>query len=154
MDGAVFTALISGVVALSVVALTHYFGRKRDHEADWRKMKLEHYREYLLALSRVVGRDSDATAQRRYADAANSLTLVAPPNLMTALYAFQDEIGEANKRHDPLKAESLLNVLMRNMREDCHPQAPKDKEEFRFRIIDIPSDKVIYRKGQTLSSEK
>jgi hypothetical protein len=154
MDETVYTALVSGAVALGVVVLSHYFGRKRDHEADWRKMKLEHYKEYLLALSRVVGRDSDATAQRRYADAANSLTLVAPSNLLIALHAFQDEIGEANKHHDPLRAESLLNVLMRNMREDCHPQAPKDSQEFLFRILDIPPDKATNSKDQSLPPEK
>ena len=42
MDETVYTALVSGAVALGVVVLSHYFGRKRDHEADWRKMKLEH----------------------------------------------------------------------------------------------------------------
>jgi hypothetical protein len=137
-DGAILTALISGAVAIGVVALTHYFGRKRDHEADWRKLKLEHYKEYVLALSRVVGRDSDPTAQRRYADAANSLTLVAPPSLLVSLYAFQVEVAESNQKHDPLRAESLLNVLMRNMREDCHPRPPRDSPEFTFRVLDIP----------------
>ena len=66
MDGAVLTVLISGacavVAALGAAVLTQYFGRKRDHEADWRKMKLEHYKEFITALSRVVGRDSGASA--------------------------------------------------------------------------------------------
>ena len=154
MDGTVYTALVSGAVALGVVVLSDYFGRKRDHEADWRKMKLDHYKEYLLALSRVVGRDSDATAQRRYADAANSLPLVAPSNLLTALHAFQNEIGEANKLRDPLKAESLLNVLMRTMREDCHPQAPNDNQGLIFRILDILPDQARNSKDQSRHSEK
>jgi hypothetical protein len=146
MDGTVFTALVSGVVALGVVALSNYYGRKRDHEADWRKLKLEHYKEYLLALSRVVGRNSDATAQRRYADAANSLSLVAPPSLLVALYAFQDEVSEANQNHDLLKAHSLLSVLMRAMREDCHPKTPGDSLEFTFRVLDIPHYEVTESK--------
>jgi hypothetical protein len=154
MDGTVYTALVSGAVALGVVVLSNYYGRKRDHEADWRKMKLEYYREYLLALSRVVGRDSDATAQRRYADAANGLILVAPSNLLIALHAFQNEVRETNKSHDPLKAESLLNVLMRNMRKDCHPQTPKDNQKFIFRILDIPSDKAANNIDQSLYQEK
>jgi len=151
MDGTLLTALISGVVAFGTVTitqvLTYFFSRKRDHEADWRKMKLEHYKEYLLALSRVVGRDSDSTAQRRYADAANSLTLVAPPILLAALYNFQDEISEGNIDHSTPKAEFLLSVLMRNMRKDCQPQAPKDSLGFVFRMLDIPPNNVPNSKG-------
>lgn len=135
MEGAVFTVLISSTLsalaALGAVTLTHYFGRKRDHEADWRKIKLEHYKEYLFSLSRVVGSDSNA---------ANSLTLVAPPSLLIALYTFQEEIGQANRCHDPAKALSLPNSLMRNMREGCHSETPKDTEGLVCRILDITSE--------------
>jgi len=142
MNGTLFTVLVSGmlsvVAALGAVALTQYLGRKRDHEADWRKMKLEHYKEYIAALSRVVGRDLDANAQRRYADAANSLTLVAPSDVLTALYSFQDGISYSNQSRDSTRNELMLSLLLRNMREDCHPKAPKDKAEFLFRMLDVP----------------
>jgi hypothetical protein len=158
MDGTVYTALVSGVVALGTVTLTqtltYFFSRKNAHQADWRKLKLEQYTEYLLALSRIVRRDSDMEAQRRYADAANSLTLVAPSKILADLYAFQDELGEANQNHDPLKANSLLNLLMRDMREDCHPRAPEDKDGFQFRMLDLPSDKLIQGKGKMTHLER
>lgn len=154
MDGTLLTALVSGTVAFDTVTitqtLTYFFSRKRDHEADWRKMKLEHYKEYLLALSRVVGRDSEPSAQRRYADASNSLALVAPPNLLAALYNFQYEISEGNVDHSATKAQFLLSVLMRSMRKYCQPQAPKDNQGFVFRILDIPSDNLVNRKGRFL----
>jgi hypothetical protein len=56
VDGTVYTALVSGAVALLTVTLmqafTHVLGRRRDLEADWRKIKLQHYIEYVAAYSK------------------------------------------------------------------------------------------------------
>ncbi|MGD0831224.1 MAG: hypothetical protein ABR907_09795 [Terracidiphilus sp.] len=107
MDGTVFTALVSGAVALGTVtvtqALTYFFCKKRDHEEDWRKKKLEHYIEYLAAFSRAARKGSDSTEIRRYADAASSLALVAPPRVMIALKTFQDGIASDDFKHDTRK---------------------------------------------------
>jgi hypothetical protein len=143
MNGALFTVLVSGmlsvVAALGAVALTQYLGRKRDHEADWRKMKLEHYKEYVAALSGTVHHAHDAAVQRRYSDAVNSLSLVAPTKVLTALYALLDETSVKNQNPTLRNYESLLSSLLRSMREDCHPKPPKDSSQFTFRTINIPS---------------
>jgi len=144
MDGTVFTALVSGAVALSTVivtqALTYFFSRKRDHEADWRKMKLEHYKEYVAALSGTVHHGYDAVVQKRYSDAVNCLNLVAPLKVLIALYAFLEETSVKNQNRTDFKYDSLLSSLMRNMREDCHPKSQKDSAEFIFRTINVPPD--------------
>jgi len=54
MNVALLTATTSVIGALAVASLTYIFTRRREHEADWRKMKLDHYREYIAALSGVV----------------------------------------------------------------------------------------------------
>ena len=141
MDGTVFTALVSGAVALGVVALTNFYGRKRDHEADWRKMKLEQYKEYVAALSGTVHHPYDSVVQRRYTDAVNSMGLVAPPNVLNALYGFLDETSFSNRNRTPEKYDALLSSLMRTMREDSHPESPNDSAEFIFRTLSCPPDK-------------
>ena len=157
MNGALLTVLISGVLsisaALGTVALTHYFGRKRDHETDWRKMKLEHYKEYVAALSGIVC-GSNAAAHRRYADAVNSLSLVASPKVLITLYAFLDETSFRNQNRTDLKYETLLSSLLRNMREDCHPKPPNDAEEFTFRTINVPPDSEDDRREKSPHPEK
>jgi hypothetical protein len=156
MDGTVFTALVSGAVALGTVtftqALAHYFGRKRDQEADWRRLKLEHYKEYVAALSGIVC-SSDAAAHRRYRDAANSLNLVAPPKVLIALQAFLDETSVKNRNRTDSKYESLFSQLMRYMREDCHPKLPNDDPGFVFLTINVPPDATSNGKEQMLSPE-
>ena len=146
MDGTVFTALVSGAVALGTVkvtqTLTYFFSKKHDHEADWRKKKLEHYIEYLAAFSVAVRKGSNSIEQQRYADAASSLTLVAPPSVLIALKAFQDGLNSEDFKHDPLKWGPVWSSLMRAMRKDCHPKPPNDSPDFIFGVADGPPDRA------------
>jgi hypothetical protein len=134
----IISSLVSGGVSLGVVALSDVFGRKRDREAEWRKVKLEQYREFTAALSSIVHRGSDESSQRRYADAINNMILIAPSQVLESLYAFQDEISFKNTRRDPARYETLFSELARQMRLDCHPTRPRDSEDFLFRTMDVP----------------
>lgn len=94
--------------------------------AGWRKAKLEHYRQYVAALwGMVQGKAITADAQARYADAVNTLTLVAPPSVLRALYAFQDEISYRNTQRSDERHDQLVNVLLRQMRRDVRPPAAR-----------------------------
>jgi hypothetical protein len=138
MDGTVFTVLVSGAVALVTVIVTqplnYFFSRKRDHEADWRKMKLEQYKEYVAAFSKAAGEVTDPTDQQRYTDATASLLLVAPSSVLIALKNFRDGIGSKDSMNDRDKW-GLWNSFMRAMRKDCHPKDPKDSPEFPFEAV-------------------
>jgi hypothetical protein len=139
MNNALVTVLISGatsiVSAYGVVALTHFYGRKRDHEADWRKLKLDHYKEYVSALSGTVHNANDEVVQRRFADAFNSLNLVASHDVLIAMYDLQEETSVRNKNKSIKKYELLLSNLFREMRQDCQPTSPNDPADCSFRTI-------------------
>ena len=145
MDGTVFTAPVSGAVALVTMSVNQpiacSFSRKRDHQADWRKMKLEQYKEYVAALSEAVHHPYDSAAQRRYSDAVHSMGLVASPKVLVALYDLLDETSFRNRNETPEKYDTLLSSLMRAMREDSHPEPQDDSSEFIFRTLDCPPDK-------------
>ena len=134
MDGTVFTALVSGAVALGVVALTDFYGKKRDHEADWRKKKLEHYIEWFAAFSGAARTGSDSAALLRYLNAENSLALVAPSSVLIALKVFQDGRNSEAFNNDPHMSEPVLSELIRAMRKDCHPKPPNDSPDFIFLV--------------------
>jgi hypothetical protein len=154
MDGTFLTALVSGAVALGMVALTHYYGRRRDHEADWRKMKLEHYKEYVAAFFEATRPGSNMTARQRYEAAANNLNLVASSKVLIAHYDFQEEVERENQTHEFLKVDSLLNTLMRVMREDCHPKPLRDPKGFIYRRLNIPTNIEVGYKEKILSPKK
>ncbi|CAJ0803751.1 hypothetical protein LMG19083_03938 [Ralstonia psammae] len=90
------TAIAAGLFALLVAVVTYLLTKKREHESEWRKAKLEHYREYVAALSGITEGRSSLAAQARYSDAVNSMTLIASPAVLAAVYAFQDEISFRN----------------------------------------------------------
>jgi len=133
-------AVLSGVFAILVVVVTYFLTKWREHEADWRKAKLEHYREYVAALSGVVqGRNVTREAHARYADAVNALTLVASPSVLTALYAFQDEISYRNTQRSGERHDHLVNVLLREMRHDVRPpQRRSYGSELSIRLMSVP----------------
>lgn len=150
MDKSVVAALIIGplsfVGGLATVALTHYFGRNRDRETDWRKVKLESYREYFTALSEALFRPSDVAARSRYLNAANQLTLVASCSVLRAFYPYQDASSASIDLRDAQQAaqiSSLANSFLKAVREDSHPVAPKDEVELHFKIYTLPPGMMI-----------
>lgn len=138
MNSTILAAVISGAVALAVAALSYAFSKRRDREAEWRKLKLDHYKEYVAAMSGVVGQRSTEQSQIKYSDAFNSMGLVAPPSVLRALYAFHDEIRTSNPTKSIEKHDELLASLLREIRRDVHPAEPNDSGLV-FRLIDAPN---------------
>jgi hypothetical protein len=133
MLAAVIPATVTLLVAAASAALTYFFTRKKEREADWRKVKLDLYRSYVLALSRVVMPNKTSEDQAKYADAVNSLTLVASPVVLRALYSFIDAIGNNGRDVD-----GRLGDLLRALRQDIYPASNKGSENLVFRFMAPP----------------
>jgi hypothetical protein len=77
MDSAVFSTTLSGAVAIVVAALTagstYLLTKKREREADWRKVKLELYREFVEAVAGITEGRMTPESETRYHDAFNRL---------------------------------------------------------------------------------
>ncbi|MFZ5580220.1 MAG: hypothetical protein ACOZAQ_07160 [Pseudomonadota bacterium] len=52
VDTPVFVAVISAAANLTVAAITFFLTKRKEREAEWRKEKLEHYREFQGAIAR------------------------------------------------------------------------------------------------------
>jgi hypothetical protein len=146
MEVATVVATISAASALAVAALSYAFNKRLEREAEWRQLKLDHYKEYISALSDIVGHRSTPASQARYSAAVNSMTLVAPPTVLTALYAFQDEIRVSNQHKTSQKHDATLSALFREIRHDVHPKSPDD-DGIVFRLFDAPSPDVKTGRG-------
>ncbi|WP_145727617.1 hypothetical protein [Nitrospirillum viridazoti] len=121
------SSLLSG---LGAGWLTYLFTLRREREADWRKMKFEQYQEFTLAFSGIIeGRNGDsavlAAALRRYADAYNSMQIIASPRVLEAMIALQSEISEKNANRDYDNEYQLVDRLFKAMRSDIHPKLAK-----------------------------
>ncbi len=56
MDAPILIAVISAVAGIFASALTFFLTKKKEREAEWRKQKLESYKELLSAMNGVVGK--------------------------------------------------------------------------------------------------
>jgi len=122
----IFSAILPFVGGIFGAVLTYILAGRKEHAGDWRKLKLEQYREFILALSGIVEGRSNETAQLRYADAANAMMLVAPAPVYQALQAFLTHNSSTNLpswRRD--EHDRLLNILVRAMRMDTDPSGDK-----------------------------
>lgn len=131
------TTAITAITAIAAVFITNILTRKREHASDWRKLKLDQYQEFVLALSGTVRERTTREAQRRYADAVNSMMLVAPVPVLQRLKAFQDEISYVNKARSDERHDQLLDELFRAMRSDVHPSRLDDRS-YAFRLLGLP----------------
>ena len=138
MNTTILVAIISASAALAVAAVSYFFNKRSERESEWRKLKLDHYKEYVSALSGVVGQRSRPDSQARYSDAVNLMTLVAPPSVPRALYEFQDEIRVNNLNKTPERYQIVLTALLKEIRRDVHPKTPTDADIV-FRFMDVPS---------------
>jgi cellobiose-specific phosphotransferase system component IIC len=138
MNTSLMPAIIAGALAIVAVILTNHFTRKRDRDADWRKIKLEYYNEFMSALAgNVIGRATSEDVTR-FHDALHTIGLVASAHVILALKAFQAEISIENKNRDPVRHDPLLTVLVRAMRADNSPRGSKGDEAWEFRLIAPP----------------
>ncbi|WP_321858285.1 hypothetical protein [Burkholderia cenocepacia] len=140
---AILAALASGVFALVGVIVTARLTQRREHEAAWRQTKIQHYQEFMIALSGIVSGRSTPSAQERYADAVNSLALVASPAVLDAVHAFQAEITYRNSNRSDEQHDALLNSVIQAMRDDIQPSGSRAPiRELNFLAPPPSSDKA------------
>lgn len=118
METAIVVATIAAAASLVGAALSFYFATRKERESDWRKVKFEHYREFMGAVSDIVGTDATSEGQRRFTQACNTVQLVASKQVIDALHKFRDEIGPSNPHRSKEKHDELLSRLIREIRAD------------------------------------
>jgi hypothetical protein len=114
MDTTIVVASISASVSVVSVTLGYFFTKSAEREAEWRRQKLEHYRELMIALSGIVKEDSTADAQRRFAMACNVIGLVASQEAISNLYQYRKIIAgwdiKAPDEHDDVLRKLILAI--------------------------------------------
>ena len=135
----VLSGLLSGVIALAVAYVTLRGSIKRDHEADWRKVKLDHYQDFFRALSGTVG-NITFERQEKYADAINRLSLVAPAEIMSKIYDFYDYTSVKNKKLTLDEHDKKLATPISEIRRDVKPAERNNSVAPQYRLIAARQD--------------
>ena len=82
MPAEVVTAIIAASSSVVVAWTTYWFTKKREREAELRKEKLEHYKDFVTSLSGVISGETTPEGQRAPSRASNKLNLVAPQSFL------------------------------------------------------------------------
>ncbi len=123
----VITTIIAASGALFLAGATYWFTKKREREAELRKEKLEHYKDFVASLSGIVSGEGTPDGQRAFARACNKLNLVAPQAVVKALQDFQQEIKVSNSQRSGERHDRLMSKLFHEMRKDLQV-TPKDND--------------------------
>ncbi|NJD03236.1 MAG: hypothetical protein FIA99_11750 [Ruminiclostridium sp.] len=105
--------VISIVVAVVSAALTYYFAKKQQIQADERRLKEKCYLVFIEALSNNVLSDNIEEAKNRLSEAHNQILLIG-----TAQVA--DYIGPNNKNFSQEEHDRLATELIKSMRVDLY----------------------------------
>jgi hypothetical protein len=118
MTADIATALIAASGAVILAGATYWFTKQREREAELRKEKLEHYKEFAVSLSGIISGEDTPEAQRAFALACNKLNLIAPQSVIQALQAFQQETKASNPSRTQDRHDKLMSALFYEMRKD------------------------------------
>lgn len=132
MPAEVITAIIAASGAMALAGATYWFTKKREREAELRKEKLEHYKDFVASLSGIISGESTEEGQRAFSRACNKLNLVAPQPVLLALQAFQQEIKTSNQGRSNARHDELMSKLFYQIRRDLGVSPTDEQETFRI----------------------
>lgn len=131
-------AIIPAVIATLGGVASYLFTKKNEREAELRKEKLEHYKEFTASISRVVSGDRTAEAQQEYSHACNKLYLFAPQDVLEALQDFQDAMErrpEQSANATIVRQQQLLTALFIRIRRDLGVRPADDEDTFKVMLL-------------------
>ncbi len=112
------TAIVTASGAVVVAGASYWFTKKREREAELRKEKLAHYKDFVACLSGIIDGEFTQDGQRAFALACNKLNLIAPQPVIRALQQFQEEIKVSNDTKSQEAHDHLMSELFYEMRKD------------------------------------
>jgi len=140
VNAALLAVRISGATSIVVAVLTYLLAKRKEREADWNKVKLEYYKEYISAVAGMVEGRATPDAHVRYTDAFNTIALVASPAVLAAVRAYQDEVSIKNTARNDLRHDELYSNLVNALRNDLPPRRRHKSMALAFHMITVRPD--------------
>jgi hypothetical protein len=135
LSAALLAAAISGLVSIFGVIVSYLLSKWKEREADWRKVKLDLYKEYINAVAGIPEGRMTPESEVRYHDAFNTIGLVASPAVIAAVQAFQAEISPANTARTQASHDEKYSNLVNALREDLMGRRRRKGSDSNFYMI-------------------
>lgn len=121
---------VLGIVsAVITVSLTNYYSKKSQLKFEERKLKEDHYINFINALSKIVISKNNEKDKDILADCQNKLLLIGSTDVVNRVMIFQKYVNSP-QRHDfpPDLHDKLLTDLLKAMREDLFQSSKVNKK--------------------------
>jgi len=136
METSVIVAIISASASIVVAALSFALNKRAERKAALQERKLAHYQELLNALSDLaVDGINKEEANQRFAQAVNTIALVAPQHVIKALMQFHDEVKFSNPNQSHEGHDRALKTLLLAIRKSSDLPFRDDPSTFDFHLI-------------------
>ncbi|MAX24375.1 MAG: hypothetical protein CMJ19_07710 [Phycisphaeraceae bacterium] len=136
MDIAVQVAIISAAASIIAGLVTFVLNKHAERKDALQLRKLEHYKILLSAISNLAidGEDRDE-ASKNFAQASNTIALVAPQAVITALMDFHDEVSPSNVNKTLKGEQEKLIKLLLELRKSLDLPFKDHPQTFSFHLI-------------------
>lgn len=135
MNPTIIVAIISALAAIVVAAATFWATKSREREAEWRKEKFFHYKEYFAALAGNVGGHSNAESKKRYAIAFNTVGFFASQEVIECLHKYQELTRLPANEVSLEEHDKLLTKLVLAIRRDLSLKPEDNASCFSYMLI-------------------
>lgn len=133
IDASLLKPFIVPLTAIVVATLTYWLAKQREREAEWRKAKLEFYKNFIEATSGILDGEDSPETQRIYSQASNNLLLFAPQEIIELNDNFRKRTrkgsGISIGEHDKLLTELILAI-----RKDIGVKPKDDVKTFKAKL--------------------
>ncbi len=136
MDSNIVVAIISASAAIVIASITYYTTKQREREAEWRKEKLAHYKEYFSALACNVGKHSNSESRKNYAIAFNTVGLFSSQEVIECLHIYQDLTHLPAEQVPQGEHDKLLSQLVLAIRKDLKLKPRDNRTTFSYKLIE------------------
>jgi hypothetical protein len=136
MNPTISVAIITASTSIIVAAITFILTKRAERKDVLQQRKLAHYQELLSAISDLAIDDVDKEkANLKFARSVNTIALVAPQDVISALMTFHDEIKFSNHNRTLEKHDRLLKELLLAMRKSLELPFHDNPSSFDFHLI-------------------
>lgn len=138
MSSEIFVSMITVSGSILLATISYYLTKRQQREAAWRELKINHYKELLLSISDLAVDNSDVDAHQRFAQAMNTLALIAPQSVVTAMLAFHDGVKISNSNRSEEQHNELLAKLLLSIRKDIKLRPKDNPTDFHYHLVGAP----------------
>lgn len=136
MNPTISVAIISAAASIIVATATFVLTKRAQRKDILQQRKLAHYQDLLSGISDLASDDIDKTeANLKFARTANTIALVAPQSVISALMDFHDEIQFSNPNKSVDNHNKKLQKLLLEMRKSLELPSRDDPSSFNFHLV-------------------